>query len=586
MGAEPGDQTRRPFSARIMIRTLRNSGLGQIVLGSIVVAIILAFAFTGAPRSTIDSADECAVEVGKLCVPPKEFHAAFRLLTSIGLNDNAVKSLNLREQVAVGLAEREVLVEEARRLGIGTSEKDIDDELLEGRTRVSLPADGAERLAMSLAMCVNAEGGCAPGTIGLRAITVKQAGTFDLELYKRTVRVVSGRSPAQFKKMQQSEYTAERVRQLIRSQVRVSENEAFLAYSRARSKATARTVEVKSAWFARYVTMPTEEEVTAWAEKNKEAVDAAVKAKADSWKEGCAVVSELRIDSADPTSPERDVKKEKTEALRKRASSNGNFDSLARGESDSDSASLGGRIGCLDENYGADASTLVEAAAALKRNGDVSPVVETLQGFHILKLVDHVTAANKDALLHAYFAYKLASEALSKAAASDFAQELLKRANSGLALAEATEAMLTEKLAGGPFEGAGSLALASDDVPKSDISRAVTIEQEPVSNVEGTESSSEILFALNKEDELAKTPLPTRDGFVVLQLKSKELITREAFKENRADIMARLQKRKAEQALTAHLMELVKRAGGIKMNPKFVPPEGTDGSDTSGEKDS
>jgi parvulin-like peptidyl-prolyl isomerase len=562
-----------------MIRTLRNSGFGQLFLGSMVVAIILAFIFTGAPSGSTESTDECAVEIGKTCIAPKDFNASFRLLTSIGLNDSAVKSLKLREQVAVGLAERQLLNEEARRLGIGTSEKDIDDELFEGRTRVSLPADGAERLATSLAMCVATPGGCAPGTIGLRAISVKQGGTFDFELYTRTVRVVSGRSPVQFKEMQQLEYTAERVRQLIRSQVRVSENEAFLAYSRARSKVTARTVDIQSSWFAHYVSMPTEEEVSEWIKGNKAALDAAVKERADSWKDGCAVVSEIRFDSADPTSAEAKAQKEEAEAVRKQAVALADFGTLARKESSSESAPLGGQIGCLDDSYGAGATTLIEAAAELKSKNDVSPVIETIQGFHVLKLLGRVDAKNKDALLRSFLGYKLASEALAKKAAEEFGKSLIAKAKSGQSLAEAMEGMLQELIKGGPFEGEESPALTSAAAPKSDISRAVTIEQEPIANVSDGESPAEILFALEKEDDVAEKLIVTRTGFAVMQLKSKELITREKFKEERSDVMARLQKRKAEQALSEHLMTLVKKAGGVKMNPKYVPPEGADDKD-------
>src|SRR5690606_38785108 len=189
----------------IMIRTLRNSGLGQIFLGAIVVAIIMAFVFTGAQPGSGGEAGECAVEVGESCVGPKEFQAALRLVTSIGISDSAIKRLRLREQVGRGLAEREVLFNEATRLGLGTSEEDVDTEILEGRTRVSLPAQESERLALSLALCVDNPTGCAAGTVGLRAINVRQAGEFDFDLYQRTVRVVTGRSPNHFKQMQKKE---------------------------------------------------------------------------------------------------------------------------------------------------------------------------------------------------------------------------------------------------------------------------------------------------------------------------------------------------------------------------------------------
>ncbi len=570
-----------------MIRTLRNSGFGQIFLSSIVVAIILAFLFTGAPSSSGSAADECAVSVGKSCVSPKEFIAAYRLLSSIGLNEKAAKGLRLKEKVAQGLAEREVLLKEALRLGIGTSEDDIDNEIFEGRTRVSLPVDGAERLAANLAMCVNGPSGCAPGTIGLRAIAVQRAGVFNFEVYKRTVRVVSGRSTIQFKEMQQAEYTAERVRQLIRSQVKVSPSEAFLAYSRARSQATARTVEIQSAWFQRYLVAPSEEEVQAWVKKNKEAVDEKVKGIHESWQVGCSVVSELRLDNGDATSDETVDVKKKASKLRTLLQLRKSFDKIARAESASESASLGGRTGCLSQGYGPGATVLIEAAGELTKPGDLSPVLETIVGQHIVQLLGRVTEKNRDDLAREYFGYRLAAEALSKEAAKKFAQDLIKRTSGGTALSDANDILIDEMLKESAFEKEESLARLADDAPKSDVSRAVSIEQSPIASSIGDESPAALLFSLEKNDDVAQKPIATQAGFVVMQLKSKDMITQEKFEEERVSIMATLQKRKAEQALSDHVRALVLKAGGIRMNPKFVPPLGSENeNEEKSEKDS
>lgn len=567
-----------------MYRTLRNSGLGQIFLGAIVVAIILAFIFTGAQPGAAGAADECAVNVGKTCISPKDFQASLRLLTSIGLNDSAAKKLRLREQVGRGLAEREVLLQEAQRLGIGTSEEDIDAEILKGRTRVSLPADGAERLALSLAMCVDGPAGCEPGTIGLRAIKVEQDGKFDYELYQRTVRVVTGRSPNHFKEMQQLEYTAERVRNLIRSQVRVSPEEAYLAYSRARSKATGRTTELKKSWFMRYIAAPSDADVAAYSEAHKEDLEKALKEAAEKWKVGCAVVSEIRLNSADPTSDEAALVKKSAEELQKKAKGGSNFEELARKASEGESASLGGRLGCLDASYGAGAAALIDAAAELERPGAVSPVVESIRGFHVLKLIDKVTDENKDALVRDFVAYKMSADSLAEKAAKSFAEELIRRANAGAVLADATETLVTETLAGTPFAGADGPAMKDEDRPKSDITRAVTIEQNPIAGSVPEETPAVALFALEKENDTVKAPIKTRDGFAVLQLKEKDLLTREKFEEERVSVMATLQKRKAEQALATYIEGLLKKAGPVTLNPKYIPPAGEE--EAAKEKDS
>jgi len=559
-----------------MIRTLRNSGIGQLFLGAIVVAIILAFVLTGAGPSQGPSADECVVEIGPSCISIKEYEASLRLVTSIGISEKAVKSLGLREQIARGLAEREVLLEEARRLGVGTSGETIDDELYEGRTRVSLPVEGSETLALRTAMCVDGQRGCAPGTVGLRAINVKQDGKFDYNLYKRTIRVRTGRSSAQFKEMQQREYTAERVRQLIRSQVRVSPDEAFLSYSRARSQATARTVDIKSEWFQTYVNKLSDDEVTAWAKDNEAELKKQIEALAEKWKPGCAVVSELRVDNADPGAEDAEDKREKASELLKKAKIGTDFADLARLTSDSDSAALGGRVGCLDEGFGAGSAVLIEAAEKLSKKGDLSEVTETIQGFHVLKLIAKVTKENREELIREYLSYKLASESLAKKAAETFAQSLIKDATAGGKLSELTEALIEKTLEEGAFGSKDNPGLTSDLAPKSDISRAISIEQKLVPGAVEGETPAIVLFDLKKDDDVAEKPIVTETGFAVIQLKEKDMITREKFDEERASIMETLRKRKAEQYLSQQVTNLITKAGGVRLNEKYVPPAGSE----------
>ncbi len=552
-----------------MIRTLRNSGIGQVFLGLVVVCIILAFIFTGAAPSASGNIDECIVQVDKSCIKAKEYDASLRLAASIGLSDKAVKSLNLRQEIAQGFAEREVLLKEARRLGIGTSEDDIDNELFEGRTRISLPADGAEQLALKTAMCVDGPRGCAPGTIGLRAITVKQDGKFNFDLYQRSIRVSTGRSPSQFKEMQQDEYTAERVRQLIRSQVRVSPDEAFLSYSRARSQATARTVEIKDAWFARYVVSASADELEAFAKENKADIDKAVEAAKDKWAVGCQIVSEIRIDNADPGADVAADAKAKAEKLQSRAQRE-DFAKLARFASQSDNAKYGGYLGCLDSSYGADATTLVEAASELKRNGDVSPVVETIQGFHVLRLEDTVSEDNRDELLRTYVTKKMVVDALAKKSAEAFAKELIQEAEQGDDLSELTETLVAKTLKNGAFPASEHPGLEDDTRPKMEISRAISIEQSPLTDAQAGVNPGILLFDLKEEDDVHPEPIPLNAGFAVMQLKSKEMITREKFEEDRTQIMTTLQQRKAEQALSNYVAELLKKAGGASFNSKYV----------------
>lgn len=558
-----------------MIRALRNSGIGQIFLGAIVVAIILAFVLTGASPGAGDAADECVAEVGKHCISSKEYDAAYRLFSAIGggsINEAAAKRLRLQEQVARGLAERELLAEEAERIGLSTSEDDVDEHLLEGRARVSLPAADAEGLALSLAMCVDGPMGCEPGTIGLRAIDVTRDGRFDIEVYKRTVRVWTRRSPAQFKEMQMREHTAERLRQLVRSQVRVSEEEAFLAYARTQNKATARLLNLNKAWFERFAIEVTEAELAKTLEEQPDAVEE-LKARLDAdYEDDCLVVRELRIDSADPGTEEAEAAAKTAKELALKARVTRDLESLARLHSDADSARLGGYVGCLSEDYGAGVTALLEAAKELKRPGAVSNVVETISGFVVLQLVGAATDETREELLSRHATLEITSSRLAQEKMEGFAQAVLERAADGSSLQEANQAALDGLLGYSPVEDVP--ATSADGVPRVEISRAVTVDQPLVDDAAPGQMPTLALFDL-EEDDLLQEPVKTNSGLVVVQLKSKELLTKDSFEEDRVRIQNTLRKRKAEQTLSQFVEKLERKAGGITLNPKFIQPQST-----------
>jgi len=548
-----------------MLRSFRESLFGQLALGAIVLAIIVAFAFTGSGAGGASTlVTDCVVKVGPHCVGPKEFQAAYGLVTSVGLSDQAVKRLNLRRQVARGLAEREVLLARAKELGIATSEQDVDRELAEGRTRVSLPAAGAERLAMSIAACVDGMGGCEPGTIGLRSLPVKKDGAFDFERYRRSVRVATGRSPGHFKEMQQAELTAERVREIVRSQVKVSEAEAFLAYSRARSQATARVVRVQESWFARYVIEAAT--LADYVGAHQAEIDAAIKAETG-FAVGCPVVREIRLPSKDPSDAQGVDPTVELEAMRGKLRTSADFAEAARRTSQADSARLGGALGCLEESDGPDAQALLTAIKDLVP-GKVSPVVPTGSGAALLWLEDRVTEANRAELIGAFVKEREATTGQAKAAAETFAKKLIARLQAGEVAEAATTAAIAELLPDEKHPG----RLAADR-PLSDISRPFSIEQSPLYDSTESESPAALVFALEKPDAVVERPVAVRGGFAVLQLKEKDLATKETFREDRDKVMPQLWARKSEEALGALVAKLLEKAGPIQYDATYAPDE-------------
>lgn len=557
---------------------LARTSLGQIFGGVIVALIIGAFALGGTQGNPLSMGSDCAIEVGKECVDPKEYYAAYGLMSSIGLNEKAAKQLKLRQQIAEGLVERELLLAEAERLGISVSDEEVDDELAEGRTRVSLPAEGAERLARSLAMCVEGPGGCAFGTFGLRALPVKKDGQLDYDRYKKMVRVATGRSPAQFKEMQKREITAERVRDLIRAGVRVSQEEAFLAFARARSKVTLRSVTARPEWFARYAVSLSEDQVTAWRATHQAEVDAAAKPYVEQWKAGCPVVSEIFV-AVDPGASEEDrkAKRELIEGAKRRLARE-EFAAVARATSEGEQAMLGGQLGCLSDDYGAGAEALLKATGELS-DGGTSGVVESVRGLHIVKLHKKLGDADREETAKSFVARRLSTEAAAEDAARRFAQDLIEKAKGYESLEAATEALTKQVAEQGPLaapkdkKDAGSPALASAQRPKVEISRSFSIDQSPLQATKPDQDVGVIAFGLAKVDDIAPAPIETMGGFTVIQLKEKELADRKAFDAEKHELVEQFRQRKAEDALTAYVARLREKAGPIKFDPKHVPNE-------------
>jgi hypothetical protein len=554
------------------MRALRQSGLGQIFFGGIVVSIILAFvlqARTGGPSTTLES--ECAVNVGKTCIDPKDFQAAYGLVSAIGLNEKAVKQLRLSEKIGRGLAEREVLLREATRLGISTSESAVDSELVEGRTRVSLPAEGENQLARSLALCVDGPTGCEPTSIGLRALPVKKDGAFDFERYKKMVRIATSRSPGHFKEMQIQETTAARVRDVVRSQVRVSDEEGFLTLSRIRSEATVRFVRVESTWFEQYFVSPTKEQQEAWSKEHATELADSVKVTKERFTVGCPVVSEILLVKKDDETDEALLGRAK--ALRSSVQTEGAFEKEARKSSGGSSASLGGRVGCLGEDYGTGSLELLEAAKKLTKPGTVSEPIVTLRGASLLRLNAVVTTENAEQLAREHETYRLTSAALGSEASRLFAVELLDRVSKGETMEAAVDGLVAAKVE--KALGKDHPAKSHADRPQNTVSSPFNRDGSALADTSGTVNLTEVIFSLEKPDALVDHVVPLRSGFAVVQLKEKDEYTREKWKTEREKILPQLRVQKAEEFLAAYVARLLEKAGGVTYNPRFVPPEET-----------
>ncbi len=259
-----------------MLSVFRSRGLSSVVYGVIIVAIILVFVIqfnpsAGKRTATLD--EQCAARVRGWCIGPKDHLAAFRILIPRGpqgeLETQKAKQMGLMRVALDGLVERELLINEANRIGITVNDEEVTDEIYNGFIHVSVPSDNP-----GLSSSLNVMDGKVYA--GFRDPKTKR---FELKVYERSIKALVGRSPSEFREEQARELIAAKVRDIVRTPVRVSEVEAFESYVDEKSTATLTYLQVRQSWAAKYAVPTSAADVGAWEKEseNQALVDAAMK---------------------------------------------------------------------------------------------------------------------------------------------------------------------------------------------------------------------------------------------------------------------------------------------------------------------
>lgn len=574
-----------------MLRYFRKGGTAQFIVGAVVFAVIIVFIleFRAGRGPAASFSEQCALRVYDRCVSRKDFYAAYGMIVPDGLSAKKIRKLKLRQLIMDGLEERELLLIDAERLGISVSDSAIDDQLAAGRAHVSLPVEDGDRVSYGLGLCLpdpKAQS-CRPGTEMVKFLPVRSARTqrFDYKLYARVVRSMTNRSPREFKGMQRRELIAARMRDLIRSRVRVSEAEAFAEFKRERSTAIVRSVEVKRDWFAKYVVDTSDQAVEKWALSNKKQVDQAWKSIKKNWTKSCPMLRELVVSVGEDASKD-DVAaaRKKIDAAAQRIKNGVPFTEVAREVSDGAMAPIGGEIGCVGKGF-EDSDQLLKAAAQLKP-GQVSPVLRNARGFMLLQLVGRVGAADLETAGRHFAARGLEMDFTAEQAANQFASNLVAAVKSGQSLEDATKALVKKTLADASTQGGAASKNSSHasaawaptddpDAPKQVISSPFNQTGHPIADAGPVLAAR--AFQLKKPGDVVGKPIKTRSGVAVVQLKEKDLATRAEFNQHRPELMRSLLEAKQADALDRYMKQLKKAAEGkVRINKSLLePPKGS-----------
>lgn len=552
-----------------MMNLFRRGGGGQWIVAAIATLIIVVFVVEfrtarGPANSSLDG--DCAIKVNKTCLGRKEFFASYGLVVPQGVSAKQIKAMKLPDLVVDGLIERELLVAEALKIGIGIGDDDIDAELTQGRAHISLPAMASDLVGARLGLCIPnpMTYACVPSAHTFRSLPVKRAqdGKFDTKIYERVVRTYTNRGPKQFRDMQSRELIAARMRDLIRSRVRVSRDEAYEIYKRSASTATVEYVTLERDWFARYLVDLSPAALESWSSQHKDQIDDAVKADKDRFVAGCSLVSEIAFPFAgDATDAEKTALRGQADAALARVKGGREpFDTVARQVSKGDQALTGGYLGCLNESYGTGAKELMDAAAQLK-DREVSHVIESARGFHVLRLEGKLTEAAIDATIRQAAAKRRAVRFLAEDAMQAFATKLHEQAKTAPALQAALDALLPTLVPStNADKNAVVPALADASKPQVKNSAPFAVDSVPGPEFSPYSGVGAKIFAIAKPGELLPGPVGTSQGLAIVRLVVKHEATREAFDKEGASLIERMREEKGREAVTEYVERLRKLA--------------------------
>ena len=345
-----------------------------------------------------------------------------------------------------------------------------------------------------------------------------------------------------------------------------------------------RFVRLESDWFARWTADDSDAAVDHFATEHKTEVDEAWKAAQPKWKAGCPLVSEIVATfGPDVAEADKTLSKDKLDKAKSLLDKGRPFGLVARELSDGPTAFTGGQLGCLTPDSYPDGGDVIAKAAAAMTLGAVSTIIETKNGYHLIRFDGLLAASDVETVGRRTVARPLAVRALGSAKAKEFGTRLISAAQGGARLDDTINKLIPEfaaaTLSSGapkrsdkePTDGADeSAALADPHAPKMEISAPFNVDGEPVPGAYGV-PLGRMAFDLPKPEDVQAEPVAVAGGFVVLQLKEKTVATKEEFETSKNDVVRRLEIAKRADALTRYVARLrLAKNDKIHINEKML----------------
>ncbi|MBW2529214.1 MAG: peptidylprolyl isomerase [Deltaproteobacteria bacterium] len=575
-----------------------SNAIKQILILGAVFAIILVFIIQFRPGTNVQTSGgpECIARVSGNCIAESDYLAAYRMSAPPNADRDDIKSMRLDRLIVEGLIERWLLNQDAERLGIAVSDDDINRQLVKGYVRISLPAAQADFLAARLGLLPEPVG---PARV-LRGVRNPENDKFDVKRYERRIRDVAAKTPKDFREFQRKEFIAARMRELIRSRVRVSPTEVRAAFERERKQAVVDYVKVERAWYRKHVIDTSEEAIAKWAESHGDDVDKSWESRKSSFLPECRVARHILV-RVDPAAPDPDAAKqqakEKLASAQERIAGDETFADVAADVSeDPGSKARGGDLGCVAK--GQMVKPFEDALFAMTEEGKLSDLVESNFGFHLIQLDKIAKGEEAEKVGRAQVTRDLYAKLESERLAAEGAKQILAAVQGGKAMEQAVEAYLDGLLPAearqAPAEGGDEgdeedddeqpeTAMTDPSRPRVQPSLPFTISGPPFSGVQNPAGAAGTIFALEKPGAVPNDLIKLYDGYAVVRLKEKNAPTEEDWTKEQGRYLDQRRRAKQRDALIRYVQKLRERHGKEITYHKKLLEEPGEGKDEEGD---
>ncbi|MBI5481969.1 MAG: SurA N-terminal domain-containing protein [Deltaproteobacteria bacterium] len=496
-----------------------------------------------------------AAKVGSQEMSDGAFYFGWFVYNGPNMRPERARALRLKERIMSKLIERELFAQEAEKLGLTVSERDVEEMLEDGRMVV-------------LGVRQNVRG------------WIFKKDVFDKALLERFVQFQLNMSLKRFVEEERREMLAERMRELVRGSIKVSPDEVRRAYDQEHLKVNLEFVRFDPLKID--VGDPTAAELDAFVKDKKKEIEAYYKSHSYEYTKLRPQVRTRQIvfQAEKDAKPEvAKVKEAAAKAALQKALKGDDFAALAAKLSEDEATrGKGGEIGWKEIarlGLGPDDQKRVGAAKA----GVLGEVLRTDQGFVLMKLEEKREGDIRLEAVEREIAAKLIMTDRRKARAKEMAEETLKKVKDGTKL----DAMFPKKKEE-PDEASSQPRLARPKlvgVPELEETGAFERRGNVVSQIGVSADLAKAAFDAKSDKPVLDKVWEVGGTFIVARLKERQEPVPAEFEKQKDEFTRRQQLQKWGEVLSDWAQRqcvAIRDAGRINVNHDLLVYEGKGGA--------